>query len=819
MWNFPRLLAASVVATFVMAHATAAVFYVDVNCPDPQPPYADWSTAATNIQDAIDAANGGDLVLVTNGVYQTGGRVVYGALTNRVAVTKPLTLQSVNGPEATFILGNIQVYFPSTNLRCVYLTNGAVLSGFTLTNGGTLIYSSATEDDGAGVWCESTTALISNCVVTGCSGSGHGGGAYSGTLANCTLKGNYASLGGGGAYSGSLINCTLTENHAGGGGGAYNAMLINCTLSYNVAYQGAGAVSATLTNCVLYGNSAGTLGGGVASSTLSGCVLSNNYANAGAGCIWSYLEDCTITANVAAHAGGGAGADCQLWNCIVSGNSVTATNGQGGGLSSPTAATGCLIVSNSAASQGGGTYFANLTNCVLAWNVCSNSGAGAFNGVLEGCTLSNNYAYGSGGGSSGSTLSHCTVQANVATGGAGVADGTVRGSVVVSNYSNSTAGGLGACSATDCLIIGNLGTDGAGVWGGNITNCLLAYNRAERVYYPRGGAANNAILDHCIIATNFASEGAGVRSSFVYNSVLIGNVGSWGGGAAYSTLDHCAVGANLGYGAGAGGCSLTGCLITNNIGVGVLGCSVNSCTVAGNVEGAEGGTLVNSVVYGNSDSNWEFDSYYGLHFTSSCTDPIPTNYTTTFSSMSAVDTFTNDPVFVNPAAGDYRLQPSSPCINSGNNSYVTASTDFDGSPRIKGGTVDIGAYEFQNPTSTISYVWLRQFNLPTDGSADFTDPDGDHMNNWQEWRAGTDPTNPLSFLKMLQPTATNTSAIVISWQSVSNRTYFLQRATNLSPPTTFSTIQSNIPGLPNTTSYTDTNALGPGPFFYRIGVQ
>jgi hypothetical protein len=64
---------------------------------------------------------------------------------------------------------------------------------------------------------------------------------------------------------------------------------------------------------------------------------------------------------------------------------------------------------------------------------------------------------------------------------------------------------------------------------------------------------------------------------------------------------------------------------------------------------------------------------------------------------------TNAPLFVDSNGwANLRLQPSSPCINAGHNSYLTNATDLDGNPRIAGGTVDIGAYEFQWPKLTIA---------------------------------------------------------------------------------------------------------------------
>jgi hypothetical protein len=162
------------------------------------------------------------------------------------------------------------------------------------------------------------------------------------------------------------------------------------------------------------------------------------------------------------------------------------------------------------------------------------------------------------------------------------------------------------------------------------------------------------------------------------------------------------------------------------------------------------------------------------------------------------------------------LQPNSPCINAGHNAYVLGGPDLDGRPRIVGGTVDIGAYEFQPGLSGAFLGWLQRYGLPTDGSVDATDSDGDRMNNWQEWRCGTDPTDALSALRLLAPVPGGTHVTVI-WQSVAGVNYFLERSTDLATSPAFTPL-ATIPGQPGTTTYLDTNASGAGPFFYRVSV-
>jgi len=272
--------------------------YVNAAGSGPVAPYSSWATAATNIQDAIDAAVTGEIVFVTNGTYANGGKVMSGDLTSRVALDKAIIVQSVNGPTATIIQG---VRDSATNgplaVRCVWLTNQAVLVGFALRGGATRALASPNtpEMNGGGVWGASTNATLVNCLIVGNTAAYNGGGAYRCALNNCTLVGNSAvgtgtpgfvigsSGEGGAAGSCNLRNCVITGNSANNnGGGTTYSNLRNCAITNNSATQyGSGAYRGTLINCTITGNAAGgygSYGGAVVFASLTNCIAYGNVA-------------------------------------------------------------------------------------------------------------------------------------------------------------------------------------------------------------------------------------------------------------------------------------------------------------------------------------------------------------------------------------------------------------------------------------------------------------------------------------------------------------------------------------------------------------
>jgi PKD repeat protein len=198
-------------------------------------------------------------------------------------------------------------------------------------------------------------------------------------------------------------------------------------------------------------------------------------------------------------------------------------------------------------------------------------------------------------------------------------------------------------------------------------------------YFNRGAGiccsiSNN--IERCVITDNIIKSsgddtgyGAGVYGGSVRNSIISFNkiIRTWSWG--------------YGYGPGAYGSILINCTIHNNTGIsldpdwggapedGICNCSCINCVVFSNVY---------DIIKG-------WGRNYTNHFTYSCTDQA----------FSGEGNITADPLFINPAEGDFRLQEGSPCIDAGTNmAWMYTAYDLAGQARIQDGIVDMGAYEY-----------------------------------------------------------------------------------------------------------------------------
>ncbi len=163
-----------------------------------------------------------------------------GDLTNRVALNKAITVQSVNGPWVTTIRG-AGASNGTTAVRCAWLTNGASLVGFRLLDGAT-----RTSGDlgsllsGGGVWCASSNANVANCLILSTTAAYQGGGIFQGTINNSLISSNLISTGGQGsaASSANLNSCTVVGNLGSFVPAVYSSRLTNCIVYYNANNYG-----------------------------------------------------------------------------------------------------------------------------------------------------------------------------------------------------------------------------------------------------------------------------------------------------------------------------------------------------------------------------------------------------------------------------------------------------------------------------------------------------------------------------------------------------------------------------------------------------
>jgi hypothetical protein len=93
----------------------------------------------------------------------------------------------------------------------------------------------------------------------------------------------------------------------------------------------------------------------------------------------------------------------------------------------------------------------------------------------------------------------------------------------------------------------------------------------------------------------------------------------------------------------------------------------------------------------------------------------------------------------------------------------------------------------------------------------------DTIGGAQEWRCQTCPTNAASALRLISAKRSGTN-VLVTWHSVSDVSYLLERSKNLFASSGFTPLATNIPGQPGTTAYIDTDAANWTPLFYRMGV-
>ena len=357
---------------------------------------------------------------------------------------------------------------------------------------------------------------------------------------------------------------------------------------------------------------------------------------------------------------GGGVAGGTLYNCVIRNNHC---QGSGGGVILSTMYD-CIVSDNDSLINGGGVHNARLTNCLLANNSCATNGAGANGGVLINCTVISNRAEKSGGGTFASVMTNCVVRENVSlVNGGGAAGGSIHGCTITNNVAYVNGGGVYSSN-----------------YSAMIDECVIVGNTA----YQSGGGLSGVIChDSEIIGNTATAGGGGAEWSKLYNCVLADNKCAlssegYGGGAYHGELENCLVYGNRSITGGGGGVSLAVC----------RNCTIygNSCkngeagTHAWLVNNMPGGTNFNCIVYGNFSTTRE----------SLDVDPR----------MASFNCYTNDPHFIRAEAGDFRLRYNSPCINAGNNAYVTNTVDFAGNARIDNNTVDIGAYEYSASDDT-----------------------------------------------------------------------------------------------------------------------
>ena len=578
-----------------------------------------------------------------------------------------------------------------------------------------------TADDGGGIYCYRSSPILINVVI---SNNLDGGGLYcsegsSPILEDVTIADNV----------GSGIRCTdnsnpeLTEvtisgNTGSRGGGLYchdsSPSLNNVSISGNFA-AGEGAYGGglycydsnpTLVNVEIIGNYAGDDGGGI-----------HCYGSAPS------MTEVTVSGNTAGSSGGGMYCDynspVNLTNVTITGNSAIAENGFGGFgggicfIQTNPSLTDVTITDNLAFLRGGGIYafntfdlgFSNENRCNIYSNVVQSRGRGADIYSTESISVAvdtfsvmiptdfhaspiDSFTFDIWNAITDQTDADLFVSPDGDNSNDGLsletpletihqalniifADSANQKTITLANgvYSPSSNGEFFPLDIVEYVSI--VGESRSGV-------ILDAENNSGVIIIDE---VNHSEISNLTVTGGLTDEGGGIHCRL--STVALSDI---------SIIGNAATGEHHGRGGGIfsnySDLSLTRVVIANNSatteGGGMYSNSSNiemtQVTIAGNTAVTDGGgvfaydissiILTNSILWNDFPTEVSFYEYYPENYLTVAYSDImggesgiiTTGYDEIFWLEGNLD---QDPLFVNPAIGDFHLQPESPCIDAG----------------------------------------------------------------------------------------------------------------------------------------------------------
>jgi len=736
--------------------ATAATWHVDASVPS-SGDGTTWETAFSKIQQGIDAAADGDTVIVAQGAYVEN--IHFDGKNIILRSTDPLNPDVVantiiDGNQA----GSVVTFSGDEDETCV-------LSGFTIQNG-------RTDDwDGAGIrggtWEDRTHATIRNnrindnrAVWRYKGGSGGGLAHCDGTVNDNLFTRNIAERGGGGLYdcNGEIRGNTISHNSGLGGGGL-------------------GRCDGLIQNNVIVGNAVRGRGGGLhyCNGTIQNNSIVGNSARLGGamGYCGGAIQNNTIVGNSAEEDGGGLHY-CRgsIRNCVIWGNKASGSPNQISGSSAPSF---CSIQSWNAGGNGNMSVDplfvdgAGSDYRLDADSPCIGAGANYYwfawpqRDLDRNCRLAGDrvdmgcYEYGASPDSDGDLLSdpdeasQGTDRDRDDSDGDGLRDGleVLRRSDPLARTDPRTVWVPGqAVTIQECLCLAVEGDEvvvSPGTYRENLHFCgvdvvlhssdpedpdivsstIIDGGGAGPVVSFLGTESEACLLAGFVVRNGRGYEGGGIcggmpdnhTNSTIRNNVITANYAYHGAGLAYSDgrVQDNTITANSSIAEGGGVFRCDG-IVENNLiagnhakldGGGLYGCqgTTRNNTIVRNSAGSGGGGLffcrgaiLNCIIWGN-------EAMYGAQLYESS---VPT--------YSCIG---EHPRFVDAENGDFRLLPSSPCIDAGYNDPELPGTDIAGMHRIMFGgkslTVDMGAYEYYvndvNLEPTVGQATLRWSSL------------------------------------------------------------------------------------------------------------